>query len=116
MQIAELEQRSGLGRDTLRYYERIGVLTAVRRGVNGYRSYEPHALVELAFVAKAQAVGFTLKQIQPAIAKLRAPPQQCQELIAQLKAKGTEIEQRIAQDRQRLAQLQRLIDRLQTPQ
>ncbi len=111
-----LEQRSGLGRDTLRYYERIGVLTAVRRDANGYRSYEPHALVELAFVAKAQAVGFTLKQIQPAIAKLRAPPQQCQELIAQLKAKGTEIEQRIAQDRQRLAQLQRLIDRLQTPQ
>ncbi len=115
MRIAELEQKSGFGRDTIRYYERMGLLSAVRRDENGYRRYEPHALVELAFVAKAQAVGFTLKQIQPAIAKLRAPPRQCQELIASLKAKGAEIEQRIAQDQQRLVHLQRMLERLQRP-
>ena len=37
MRIAELESRTGLGRHALRFYEREGLLTGVRRGVNNYR-------------------------------------------------------------------------------
>lgn len=113
MLIAQLEHRSGLSRDTIRYYERLGLLTPPQRGDNGYRLYDARALVELAFIVKAQEVGFTLQQIKPAIAKLHAPPAQCQELIASLQAKGEEIQQRIEEDTLRLTRLQKMIGRLQ---
>lgn len=113
MLIAQLEQRSGLSRDTIRYYERMGLITPPQRGENGYRLYDARALVELSFIVKAQQVGFTLQQIKPAIDKLHAPPEQCQELIAGLVAKGLEIKQRIEQDQLRLVRLNKMIKRLQ---
>lgn len=113
MLIAQLEHRSGLSRDTIRYYERLGLLTHPLRGDNGYRLYDARALEELAFIVKAQEVGFTLQQIKPAIAKLHAPPAQCQELVASLQAKEQEIQQRINDDTLRLTRLNKLIQRLQ---
>ncbi len=113
MLIAQLEQRSGLSRDTIRYYERLGLLTPPQRGHNGYRLYKDRTLVELAFIVKAREVGFTLQQIKPAMAKLHAPPDQCQELIAGLVAKRAEIEKRIDADKVRLLRLNKMIKRLQ---
>jgi DNA-binding transcriptional MerR regulator len=112
MLIAELERRSGLSRDTIRYYERQGLISAPLRMQSGYRQYDAHALVELAFVGKAQAIGFTLSQIKPAIQHLRSPPKQCEEVIEGLLAKRSEIEQRIALDKQRLADIKKLLNRL----
>ncbi len=112
MQIAELERRSGLSRDTLRYYERMGLITPPRRADNGYRDYDPRTLVELAFIAKAQQVGFSLKQIRPAMAHVHAPPGHCAELLAGMRAKRDEVKARLAEDRQRLARLNKLIARL----
>ncbi len=114
MLIAELEHRSGLGRDTIRYYERLGLISAPLRSNNAYRHYSAHTLVELAFIGKAQHIGFTLAQIKPAIAHLGSPPQQCEEVIESLLAKRSEIEQRIAQDKLRLAHIKKLLSRLST--
>jgi DNA-binding transcriptional MerR regulator len=113
MLIAQLESRSGLSRDAIRYYERLGLITPPRRAENGYRLYDAHTLQELSFIAKAQEIGFTLQQIKPAIQHLRAPPGECQELMDSLADKGREIELRIAQDKQRLTQLKKLAQRLQ---
>ncbi len=112
MLIAELERRSGETRDTIRYYERLALLTPSRRSANGYRLYDERVVVELSFIAKAQEVGFTLQQIKPSMAHLHAPPAQCQELIEGLQAKATEIEARMAQDRTRLVRLNKMIKRL----
>lgn len=113
MLVAELERRSGLSRDTIRYYERLGLITPPRRDGNGYRRYSAHTLVELSFITKAQEVGFSLQQIKPAIGHLRAPAGNCQDLLAALAAKGEEIAERIAQDKERLARVNNLIKRLQ---
>lgn len=112
MLIAELEHRSGLSRDTIRYYERMGLITPAQRGENGYRRYDARTLVELMFIVKAKEVGFTLQQIKPAIPHLHSPPEACQELMAVLGAKAAEIALRIEQDKTRLARLKRMIKRL----
>jgi DNA-binding transcriptional MerR regulator len=113
MLIAELERRSGLSRDTIRYYERLGLITPPRRGDNGYRHYDERTLVELTFITKAQEVGFSLQQIKPGIRHLHAPSGHCGELIASLQVKEQEIGQRIEQDKVRLVRLRKIIRRLQ---
>ena len=112
MLIAQLERRSGQTRDTIRYYERLGLITPPQRGDNGYRLYDERAVVGLNFIAKAQEVGFTLRQIKPSMAHLHAPPDQCQDLIDGLQAKTAEISARMAQDRVRLVRLNKMIKRL----
>jgi DNA-binding transcriptional MerR regulator len=112
MLIAQLERLSGQTHDTIRYYERLGLITPPQRGDNGYRRYDQRTVAELSFIAKAQEVGFTLQQIKPSMAHLHAPPEQCQELIDGLQAKRVEIEARMAQDRTRLVRLNKMIKRL----
>lgn len=116
MLIAQLERRSGLSRDTIRYYERLGLITTPQRGDNGYRLYSDRVVFELNFIAKAQEVGFTLQQIKPSMAHLHSPPGQCQELIDGLNAKRSEIEARVAQDRTRLIRLNKMITKLSRPE
>src|SRR3712207_2910410 len=55
MQIGELAAATGLSRDTLRFYEARGLLTARRRG-NGYRDYPPEAVEWLCYLRTAQSL------------------------------------------------------------
>lgn len=66
MRIGEIARRSGLSRDTLRYYERIGLLAAdgPARGPNGYRRYPERALRRLEQVRALKEHGFTLGEIR----------------------------------------------------
>jgi DNA-binding transcriptional MerR regulator len=109
MQIQQLEAASGLSRDTLRYYEKLGLISPPRRLANGYRDYEPHTLQELRFIRKGQSLGFSLAEIKPGIEHLRHPPERCDELIAKLREKKAQLQQTIAQDKLRLAGISSLI-------
>ena len=62
MQIGEMAQATGLSRDTLRFYEKRGLLRA-RRGANGYRDYPRSARREVVFIAMSRALGFGLPRI-----------------------------------------------------
>ena len=109
MKIHELEAASGLSRDTLRYYEKLGLISAPHRLANGYREYAAHTLQELRFIRKGQSLGFTLAEIKPGITHLRHPPERCDELLAKLREKKIQMQQRIAQDQERLVELSGLI-------
>ena len=50
--------------ETLRYYEREGLLPAPPRGANGYRQYDDAALKRLRFIRRAQELGFSLAQVR----------------------------------------------------
>ena len=62
MQIGQLAQQAGVAVDTVRYYEKQGLLPAPpRRG--SYRAYEAEDVLRLRFIRRAKALGFTLEQI-----------------------------------------------------
>ena len=66
MHIGEIAKQSGFSKDTLRYYEKIGLiqLTDVQRGENNYRVYDDTILLELSNIRKLKKVGFTLTEIK----------------------------------------------------
>lgn len=68
MRIGELASRSGVGQQTLRYYERRRLLKASRRAGSGYREYGASAVREVRFIRRAQGLGFTLEEIRDLLA------------------------------------------------
>jgi DNA-binding transcriptional MerR regulator len=95
MQIGEIAAATGISRDTLRFYEKRGLLTA-RRGGNGYRDYPPEAVDWLRYIRTAQQLGFTLKEIEADLPLLAAPETSAERLREALQAKITEIDRRMA--------------------
>ena len=63
MLIGELARRSGLSRDTLRYYENLGLLDPVTRRGNNYREYGSESLDRLEIIRKGKSIGLTLAEI-----------------------------------------------------
>ena len=61
--IGKLAEASGLSRDTLRYYERLGLLEGVDRDAGGRRVYAERHLSNLHFIRRAQSMGFSLEEI-----------------------------------------------------
>jgi DNA-binding transcriptional MerR regulator len=82
----ELAGLAGVSRDTLRHYERKGVLARPLRGHNGYRQYPSEALQRVQLVRRALSVGFTLDELA-GVLKVRdaggAPCEQVRKLAAQ---------------------------------
>ena len=82
----ELADSAGVSRDTLRHYERKGVLARPLRGQNGYRRYPPEALQRVQLVRRALSVGFTLDELAKVL-KVRdaggAPCEEVRKLAAQ---------------------------------
>lgn len=98
MQIGDLAQATGISRDTLRYYEKRGLLRA-RRSDNGYRDYPEEAADWLRYIRTAQALGFTLQEIEADLPLLTAadgdPASTAAALRDALRAKLAEIDRRI---------------------
>lgn len=64
MRIGELSQTTGVDIETIRYYERIGLLPAPARSENGYRHYSDLALERLAFIRHCRVLDMPLAEIQ----------------------------------------------------
>ena len=61
--IGQLARAAGVGVETVRFYERKGLLDAPARKDSGYRQYDDESVARLKFIRQAQQVGFTLKEI-----------------------------------------------------
>lgn len=95
MRIGELQARSGTSRDTLRYYERIGLIAARRQPGNNYREYDNQTLEELAFIHQAQAMSFTLTEIRELLQARRSRLLDCERGAEMLGDKLAEVERRL---------------------
>ena len=73
MKIGKLAESVGVSVQTVRYYERRGLLTEPERTQSGYRSYDHETLLRLRFILTAKALGFTLAEVQELI-DLRVDP------------------------------------------
>ncbi len=68
MQIGQLAQHAGVAIDTVRYYERQGLLPQPQRRASGYRQYGDHDVSRLKFIRRAKELGFTLQEIHDLLA------------------------------------------------
>ncbi|AZD29296.1 MerR family transcriptional regulator [Pseudomonas chlororaphis] len=95
MKIGELEARSGASRHTLRYYEQIGLISALRQ-TNNYRVYTEQTLQDLDFIQRAQSMGFSLGEIGEILDAQRNQLIDCADGAKLIEKKMAEIKQKIA--------------------
>ena len=97
MRIGLLAERSGLSTDTIRFYEKKGLLDSdliVRQG-NNYRDYSEASLERLMFIKQAKQLGFTLAEIQEWIQGIKSDRLTAVEKCKIISQKLQEIENRI---------------------
>jgi DNA-binding transcriptional MerR regulator len=99
LRVGQVARRSGVGVETLRFYERSGLLDRPARTENGYRLYGEEVLERLAFIKRAQALGFTLDEIARVIAEKRAGQTPCAEVREIVRRRLQELDERMAQMR-----------------
>jgi len=88
----ELAAQTGVGVQTLHYYERIGLLPKPDRSSANYRLYPPAALRRVRFIKKAQAAGFTLDQIKEILELQKNGAVRCHRVIEIGKKRLREID------------------------
>lgn len=109
MKIAEFENVMGVSRDTLRYYEKIGLLTPPTREANSYRDYGQTQIQDLHFIERGKALGFTLLEIKRGLEYRRLSGTLCPEFCEQLVNKKTMLSKRIAEDTDAIAEIEKLL-------
>lgn len=95
MRIGEVATRAGVHIETLRYYERRGLLPAPAREASGYRRYPDDSVQIVRFIKRAQQLGFTLDDIEELLRLAVGGPASCREVRALARAKIADMEQRI---------------------
>jgi len=103
--IGAVAKRVGVAIDTIRFYEREGLLPEPVRRASGYRSYGDGTIAQLRFIRRAKHLGFTLEEIRELLA-LSVDRQRG------VKAVKQRAEKRLAAIEQRIAELQRVRDGL----
>ncbi len=97
MNISQVAKACGISTDTVRYYEKQGLLAAPARQENGYRSYVPAQVEQLRFIRGAQALGFSLQEIRAILPRLAQGKFGRPEIEQQLATKMAQIDAHIAQ-------------------
>ena len=95
--IGDVTEKLGLSANTLRYYEKIGLLPKVGRNGAGIRLYDDQDLSRLKFIQRAQQMNFTLAEIGELLT-MRAAPHKARKRVRELTArKLAEVEVRLAE-------------------
>lgn len=107
LSIGQVAKRAGVGVETVRFYEREGLLEEPPRRASGYRQYPEEVVSRLHFIKRAQQLGFSLKEISELLL-LRVDEQtSCDEVKQRTEVKLAEVERKmVALQRMRQALLQ----------
>src|SRR5213080_2875462 len=107
LSIGQVAKRAGVGVETVRFYEREGLLEEPPRRASGYRQYSEQVITRLHFIKCAQKLGFSLKEISELLL-LRVDAQtSCEEVKQRTEAKIAEVERKLVElQRMRQALLQ----------
>jgi len=101
MRTSELADQAGVNPETLRYYERRGLLHAPRRTAGGYRDYPAGAVELLRFIKRAQKLGFTLEDVEELLHLDDGGPAGCDAARTLAEARRADLDARIS-DLQRM--------------
>ena len=111
IRIGELAQRAGTSPDTLRYYERVGLLPRAPRTPAGYRLYDPSVAGRIAFIRKAQALGLALDEIREVLRIAAAGTPPCEHVRATLQRRLQDVDARVGELESLRATLRRALAR-----
>jgi len=95
MTIGQVSAATGVSKDTLRYYEREGLLPRAPKAANGYRHYDSEALRRVRFIKHAQHVGFTLEEVRFLMQLKRDSCACCRDVRTVAVEKQQELERKI---------------------
>lgn len=110
LKIGQVAERAGVGVETLRFYERHGLVDEPPRTESGYRQYPQETVARLRFIRRAKSLGFSLHEIRELISLRLDSAASLGEVRSRAQAKIGEIEEKVS-DLQRMSQaLARLVD------
>jgi redox-sensitive transcriptional activator SoxR len=109
MRVGEVAERAGVNIETLRYYERRGLLPVPERTPSGHRRYDEETVRFVGAIKDAQAVGFTLAEIAEYLRASRRPGVPSEALRVRMAAKIDQIDGRIAALRHMRDELARIV-------
>lgn len=109
----EIAKLANVNIETLRYYEKHGILPAPSRSASGYRLYTEDVLKRLTFIQNAKSCGFTLKEIKKALLKSADSSLNITDFMAVIDRKIISIDREIAKKEQTKNRLTELKSGLQ---
>ena len=95
MLIGELSMRSGIRRETIRFYERLGLIDTALRRENGYRDYSPDCLQQIETLHRLKELGFTLKEVDSFLKSQTDAATACHQSASTLQRRIENVDQRI---------------------
>lgn len=93
--IGEVAKRAGVSVETVRFYERQGLLQEPPRTAAGYRQYPEETVSRLRFVQRAKELGFSLREVEELISLRLDPDVPCADVRARAEAKIADINARL---------------------
>ena len=111
----QVARQSGVNIQTLRYYERRGLLEAPPRRPSGYREYTSHAVGVVRFVKQAQELGFSLDEVESLLDLAAGGPPSCNKARGLATEKVAELNGKIASLRAMQSSLRRLVSTCEKP-
>lgn len=107
--ISQLAKRARVHVETIRYYERLGLLPPPSRRASGYRQYSQDDVAYLRFIRRAKTLEFSLKEIAKLFALRMEPTVSCSDVRAQAERKLAEVDAKICVLESMQGALQRLV-------
>ncbi|GAB4364654.1 MAG: Hg(II)-responsive transcriptional regulator MerR [Deltaproteobacteria bacterium] len=106
--IGQVARISGVGVETVRFYEREGLIRRPPRPDNGYRRYPEEAVSRIRFVQRSKALGFSLREIRDLLSMRADAATSCGEVLKRAEEKIRDIENKI----QALRKMKRALENL----
>jgi len=101
VKIGEVAKQVGITVETIRYYEKQGLVKPLGRNSSGYREYSHDTVQHLSFIRRAKELGFSLKEIKELLLLRNTPEATCGDVREQAEAKIKDMENKIT-DLQRI--------------
>lgn len=109
MKIGEISKITGIPVETIRYYEKIGLLSEPGREASGYRRYQQHHVERLLFIKHCRNLDMAQEEIRELVRLAEQPGADCVEVDALLARHLSHVRER----RQELTQLEKTLEQLQ---
>jgi MerR family transcriptional regulator, copper efflux regulator len=93
--IGQVAERAGIGVETVRFYERKGLLDEPARGPSGYRQFDARIVARLRFIRRAKDLGFTLHEIKELLSLKLDPSTTCADVKDRALAKIAAIDAKV---------------------